>query len=152
MDLAIKLMPDTNEFDLDLRRWELEFDDGLETAILRSLFENGRVTVDELNEGETDRFGWWGDAASNPDNVKSGSKLWLLERGKTTDETLEAAREYCEEALQWLIDDGVAESVTVTTEYLDKFTLAIGIEIQRPGVDRKSSKYDFVWEVRQSGV
>lgn len=152
MDLKIKLMPDTNEFDIDIFHWELESDDGLNTAILRSLFENARVTVDELNAGETDRAGFWGDTVDNPDADANGSKLWLLDRGKTTDETLEQAREYCEEALQWLIDDSIAESVTVTTDFYDKFTLAIQIEIQRPGVDRKSSKFDYVWEIRANGV
>jgi phage gp46-like protein len=152
MDPRLKYKPETGEFDLDIKRWDIENDDGLETAVLRSLFEDARIETEELPPGEKSLGGFWGDAVENDDNIPSGSKLWLLNRGKLTDETLEQAREYSEQALQWLVDDGVAESVTVTTERINLNTLGIGIEIQRPGEDRKSSRFDFVWEIKANAV
>lgn len=60
-------------------------------------------------------MGWWADSY-NDDEPPIGSKLWLLSREVLTDSTLKLAREYAEDALQWLVDDHVAESVSVSAE------------------------------------
>lgn len=152
MDLRFKYDALNQEFDLGIENNELEFDDGLETAVLVSLYSDARAEVDELPIGQTSRRGFWGDAVENPDKVNTGSKLWLLDRAKTTDELLEQVREYCEAALQWLVDDAIAESVTVETRYLDKFSMAIEITIARPQGEKQPFKYGYVWEVRSNGI
>jgi len=95
---------------------DLERDDGLETAITVSLFTNRRADdEDELPDADGSREGWWADALlSNGDKI--GSKLWLLGRGKFVDSLLVDAEQYATEALQWLLDDGVAGSVNVVVE------------------------------------
>lgn len=102
---------------------DLETDEGLATAILISLFTDRRASTDDpvpnadKDQEYFDRRGWWGDVV-NPDVAEDeiGSKLWLLERGKTDGETLEKAITYAEEALQWMLDDEVAAEITVTSE------------------------------------
>ncbi len=54
-----------------------------------------------------------GSFFQNPD---FGSRLHLLQREKNTATTERLAREYCLEALQWLIDVGRADAVDVITE------------------------------------
>jgi phage gp46-like protein len=152
-DVRIKYFPDTGEFDLDIKVNEIENDEGLETAVLISLFSDARCEEEELPEGETSRRGFWGDAVENPDNIQTGSKLWVvIERAKTTDELLEEVREFCEQALEWLIDDMVADSVTVETSYLNTSTLNIEIEITRPDGRSVNFKYNGVWEARERGI
>lgn len=94
---------------------DLARDDGLQTAVLLSLFtdraaEEGDVLPDE----ETDRRGWWGDEFADDAGDRIGSRLWLLARSKRTDDVLARAEEYARESLQWLIDDKVAERIEVT--------------------------------------
>jgi phage gp46-like protein len=56
-----------------------------------------------------DRGSWF----FNPD---FGSRLYLLKRAKNTERTAALAREYCREALQWLLDTGKATAVQVYSE------------------------------------
>ena len=152
MDLKINYDPLVQAFDLSFVNWDLAPEDGLETSILISLFSDARVTDDELPLGELDKRGFWGDAVNNPQGYALGSKLWLLDRSKITDEVLEEAREYCEQALQWLLEDSIAESVTVETRYIDNQSMGITIEIVRPSRNRVSSKFDFIWKGTGNGI
>lgn len=85
----------------------------LERLVAVSLFSDARADIDdELPvEGES-RRGFWGVAEG--DNF--GSRLWLLERTKNTAATRAMAIDYVVEALQWLLDDGIAEGVSATLE------------------------------------
>ncbi len=49
-------------------------------------------------------------------NPEFGSRLHLLKRAKNTVRTEMLARDYCLEALQWLLDNGRATSIEVFTE------------------------------------
>lgn len=152
-DVRFEYNPEILDFDIDIRRWEIEYDDGLETAVLTSLFSNRRVEASELQRGEVERGGWWGDAVANENRSLTGSRLWrIIDRGKATAEALEEVREACLEALQWLIDDMIAESVVVETSYLNRETMLIQIEIVKPSGENESFQFSFVWEGRQNGI
>jgi phage gp46-like protein len=103
----------------------------LETAVIISLFTDRRAEPDDVVDGD-DRGGWWGDTYAEIPGDRIGSGLWLLIREKQTDETLSLAREYCEEALRWMLEDGVASDVTVETEWVRMGVMGIGVEITRP--------------------
>ena len=94
---------------------DLLAEDGLDTAILVSLFTDARVREDELPPGHTWRRGWWGDGVDDEPDI-TGSKLWLLRREKATQQVLVRARGYIREALAWMIRDGVAVSLNVDTQ------------------------------------
>lgn len=87
-------------------------EDDMAAAILLSLFCDGRATPEAVRGG--DLRGWWGDALAT-DQDQWGSTLWtLLHRAKRTADIMEEAEALAEESLRWMIDDGVASSVTVT--------------------------------------
>lgn len=87
----------------------LEVESGLRTFILISLFTDRRVTQEEAEQfGKKTRGGWWAS-----DDI--GSKLWLIDAGKITNENVEAARSWSEEALTWLVADGLASDISVST-------------------------------------
>jgi phage gp46-like protein len=90
-------------------------DAGLYTAIALSLFTDrlageGDALPDTSARG---RRGWWGDSYAEVEGDLIGSHLWLLSREKLQPQALRRAEEYCQAALQWLVDDGVARSVSV---------------------------------------
>lgn len=132
--------------DIAVEGGDLATDEGLATAVAISLFTDRRASGDDVEaEGDNDLRGWWGDSYSEEDGDQIGSRLWLLQREKQTRETRERAREYAKEALQWLIDDRVAESVEVSAEYDAPGMLLIQCEITRPGGDSVGFRYHYNW-------
>jgi len=113
-DILIKWNSDLTEgdFSFDKSIQDLESDESLETALIISLFSDRRAMEDDIlpDPSNPDKRGWWGDLISD-DQI--GSKLWLLSREKTIEDVLVRAKEYGQEALQWLINDGVAVKVAV---------------------------------------
>jgi phage gp46-like protein len=108
---------------------DLDRDGGLKTAILISLLSDKRASdFEALPDVSATMRGWWADALQ-PDQI--GSKLWLLERSKLDSRTVELAEHYTRDALQWMIDDGVANKVNVQATILSNETLRILISIHR---------------------
>jgi phage gp46-like protein len=79
-------------------------DDWLGTGIMISLGTNKRV--DGIIRVDN---GWWGESILGK-NI--GSKLFLLDRSKNISETLQLARQYAEESLQWLVEDGHVRAIS----------------------------------------
>ncbi|WP_082061924.1 MULTISPECIES: phage GP46 family protein [Xanthomonas] len=95
-------------------------------AVLISLFTWRRANADDtLPDPRGFRMGWWGDTYPVVANDRIGSRLWLLARAKLTPSTVQRAQDYAEEALQWLIEDGVAARIAVRAERQDLSTLAL---------------------------
>jgi len=139
------------DFDFDSSAQDLEFDDGLETAILISLFSDRRAKEDDIlpDPGNRDRRGWWGDLVSNGDLI--GSKLWLLDREKTTPNVLIRAKQYVQEALQWLIDDGAAVKIRVETERqgpAENARLVIGVKIYKTEGSEEAFNFGLQWSAQ----
>ena len=120
VDIAHGYDNETMTGDLALADGLLAADDSLHTAVLHSLFTYARA------EG---RHGWWGELLGSAANDRYGSKLWLLRREKQTEETRLRAREYAEEALAWLVTDGIASSVVVAASYPRRGVLFLEVTI-----------------------
>lgn len=111
-------------------------EDTFETAIYISLLTDRRANPDdELPAGSgagvvpSDRRGWAGDALADVANDRIGSRLWLLHRRKTTEETRLDAIFYAKEALEWMIDDGHATEVLVDAQWADQQHIAGRLDI-----------------------
>lgn len=109
-------------------------EDDLETAVILSLLLDARARDDDaLPDGSGDRRGWWADsAAPAADGDRTGSRLWLLSREKTLPEVLRRARDYAEEALAWLLEDGAAKNVSVHAAMPRRGLLALTVVITLP--------------------
>lgn len=137
----------TQQGDLVRDDGNFETDESLETALTISLFTNRRARAEDGLSPSQDPFGWWGSAYLLPEG-EIGSRLWLLGRSKTTVQALNRAKAWAEEALSWLVADGVAAAVTVVVEKLPgrKDTALLTVQVQRP---RKSTpRFDRAWEVQ----
>jgi len=127
---------------------DLQTGQDLETACLVSLFTDKLATPDFVpTDGTSDRRGWWAD----PYNEQPlGSNLWQLERAKKTRDTLGLARRYAQDALAWLVEDGVASSVVVDTRWLGNPTgstmLGIAVAITKPDGSMTRFVYGWTWE------
>lgn len=137
--------------DLAVNGSSLAADDGLETAVLLSLFTDRRANDDDQlpdagTQAEREPRGWWGDTYADTPGDRIGSRLWLLAREKQIDSVLQRAQQYAAEALQWLVDDGVAREVGVTAEIVKEGVLGLAIQIVRPRVPVARFRFETFWK------
>lgn len=130
--------------DIGIVEGTLLSEEGLQTAVLISLFTDQYVPTDELPEGVEDPRGWWADAIAEETDDKIGSKLWLLDRGKINSANRSKMKEYTEDALQWLIDDGIASEIAVSTFIVQNQRIDLEISITRP--TGENIPFKFLWD------
>ncbi len=155
----IKLIFDnaSGEADIDFADNDVVLDEGLETMVFISLFTDRRANDTDIlpDPSKTlDRGGWWGDETSeNPDD-KIGSRLWLLDRAKTSNEVLVQAETYVREALQWMIDEKIAIKIDVIVERrgtLENPMLAIIVKIFKKNNNKEVFEFEEKWEAQING-
>ena len=128
---------------------DLESDDGLETAVIISLFTDRRADrTDILPDTQISRRGWWGDLFNGDAQDRIGSKLWLLGREKQTEETRLRAIGYAQDALQWLVDDRVLDTFTVDGEWIDRGILGLTVTLDRPRTDTVEYRFNYSWDAQ----
>jgi len=121
-------------------------DDGLDSAVIISLFTDRRALDDDvIPDGTTERRGWWGDQYSDVESDRIGSRLWLLDRSKQLPEVMAQAKSYCQEALQWLVEDGAAKSVNVTVTNPRDGVLYAQMDIIKPDGSTTQYKLNKFW-------
>lgn len=157
MDFATVLSPSLT-FDWSIAGGDLAADGGLDTAVILSLFTDRLANADdEIPDGTGDRRGWWGDAYlppradGSPDLV--GSRLWVhLSRALATPETAQQAQADVEEALAWMVEDGVAAAVTVPLPtYPSPGLIAIPFSIsQRTASGTIDRRYQLIWSMTRA--
>lgn len=98
----------------------------LRRSVTISLFTWRRAGPDDPLDDD-DRKGWWADCVPTVAGDQIGSRLYLLQRRTITQDTLRDAKEYAEEALRWMTEDGVvsAVSVMVTRQDINRMTLVV---------------------------
>lgn len=118
----------------------------LETAVLVSLFSDKVLPAGETPpDGSDDPRGWWADTYTG-DPI--GSLLWTLDRAVKSDAAalLARAKQTCLDALRWLVDDGVAATVTVQTIWLDATAMGVVVTITEPSGAISTFKYSWAWQ------
>jgi phage gp46-like protein len=107
--------------------------------------QSGRVAAsdDVLPDNTGDRRGWWGDEGQD---IPIGSRLWLLARSKLTQQVANDAVTYAQEALAWLVSDGVASSTTTTATIVASNQLRLVVAINRGNDSSLSLNFAWAWQ------
>ncbi|GBQ38913.1 phage GP46 family protein [Komagataeibacter europaeus] len=163
MDIAITWNVREARGDWPIVSSDLALDNPLKSAVMVSLFTD-RVAPQQPSSDDTavgiqsptgptgaasaDRRGWWGDAFAD---LPIGSRLWQLRRAVKvgTRAIPREIEDICSEALQWLVDDGVATSVDVAAWWNPTVrTMAeFSITITEPGNSTpRVFKFSWAWE------
>jgi len=142
-DIRIVLDPVTFAGDFAMSGGDLEQGNELETAVLISWFTDQVADPDDvLPPGQAaDPRGWWADTYEG-DQI--GSRLWQIFWRITNQDTLNWANDIATKALQWMIDDGVAASVSVDTQLLGKGQIGMSALIIEP--TGKQTAFTYVWQ------
>jgi len=123
----------------------LASDAGLDTAVILSLFSDARALASDDVPAPGDVRGWWGDAYATVDGDRFGSRLWLLGRRKQLPAVLAEAKGYAEEALAWLVRDGVASRVEVDAFIPRDEVLGLAVAISRPNGQPVRYRFETIW-------
>ena len=108
--------------------------DRLKRAVIISLFSWRR---------DDHQWGWWGDLISD---ITLGSCLWKLKQSKLTQQTIADAKTYCEQALQWLIDEGVCRVIDVQVQRNELDSLSIEVTLTKNDGQKTEIRFSDVWK------
>ena len=116
----------------------------LETAAIISLFTDRLANPDDRlpDPLDCDRRGWWADYGAD---YPIGSRLWLISREKQTEEVRLRAEEYCREALQWMLDDDVADTVDVVASWNPQAPGRLDVDVTVTRARNQLLKRHFSW-------
>lgn len=121
---------------------DISTDQTLDTAILMSIYEEMRASEGEMPMAKL-RRGWIGNE-STPD-FEQGSKLWLFSQERLTGSVLAEIAPVVRNALQWLIDDGIAENVEVEAAAYQNGRVTVPVTLYRPGSPAETRYYE-LWD------
>lgn len=140
------------EFDLSLTAAG-GIDDGignggrLETSVWVSIFSDLLADPSDMTPDlGTDRRGWWADSGRSAGEAM-GSLIWLYRREKRNEETRLKVERAAQAAVAWLVADGVAASVEVRAELIDRprDAIALLVALTEPNGVRRDWKVDLLW-------
>lgn len=127
----IELRPDAaGIYDITIVNGDFQGDDGLETSLIVSLLSDARADESQIPQPES-RRGWIGDLVAPVPGFQYGSLLWLLEQARLTQKTLAQAENNAREALNWMIEDGLAQAIDVIASRQDS-SLILDITVISP--------------------
>ncbi|HHH0392480.1 TPA: phage GP46 family protein [Yersinia enterocolitica] len=116
--------------------------DNLTRAVIISLFTWRRADPDDDAEQP---MGWWGDSYPTIQNDRIGSRLYLLQRTTLTNNTVELARGYLEQALAWLKDDGIVSRIAINVQRRGTEILTAEITLYRNDGSSQLITFDDLW-------
>lgn len=117
----------------------------LKSCIFMSLFCDAPAHDDDDVPDHATRRGFWADTFSIDGDVW-GSRLWLLSRSKVTPAALVDAKIYADEALAWMVKDGVAKSVVTTAERFILTQETQGILLRVTGYRPDGERFSWAWD------
>ncbi len=89
-------------------------------------------------------FGWWASQFSDDENDNYGSLLYTFRRERISNEVQSRLNTTLQNALQWMVTDGIARRVEVEVERFDTQVVAAKITVTR--ADGKT--WDRIWEIQ----
>jgi len=145
-DIKAIYNPDTVSFSWGITAPGLTADNGLETAVMLSLFADRRAKKDDMLPSGDDRRGWWADAYAEEQNDFFGSRLWLVYREKQMTTVLRRVEEYAFEALTWMVEDGVVQSVNCQAEVIRDGVLGLTVTMTRGNNLATKYRFEIFWK------
>lgn len=130
-------------YDLSITDGDFTKVDNFNTALQLSFIGSDRRASATEEPIPQLRRGWIGNQYLT---VEYGSKLWLLYQARLTNETVNRAKTYCQQAVDWIVNLGYAHAIVVTTERDLKYnSLTAKVKIQPFEGDTQVSTY-LLWK------
>lgn len=129
-------------FDLSLDGADFASVDGMESAVNVSLFSDGRASEGRVPNA-IDRRGWIGDVLTASLGRRNFSQLWTLDQARMTQTKRGLVSDEAERALEWMVEDGIANSVSASISGFTTRGANIRIDIETPTGETET--YNVLW-------
>lgn len=141
-----KLTIDSNgAFDVPLVDGDIDIENGMDTAIWVSLCTDARANADQVALPQH-RRGWPGNTVAPVANRGLGGLLWLIDQRRLNQATLNEAVDYAQKALNWMLEDNVAQNIEVSGVIVPTSGIQLNITITALSGDTES-RYINLWEL-----
>ena len=120
---------------------DIKSEDAFDTAIIVSLFAERRASESEIRQPEL-RRGWIGNQG---EDFEIGSKIWLYEQARTNRTSLNGIVGAATDALQWLVEGGLATAVRDVDSILTRDGVQLVVKIDRPDGTAETRVFN-LWE------
>lgn len=115
-DLKLNFDEDTKSYDIGFASdGDFEMSDGLEAAVLMSIYGEVRANGSEVVKAIF-RRGDWSNELNDVVDYEVGSKFWLLEMARADQNSLNVGIDSIELGLAWLFEDNIVNDINVTGE------------------------------------
>ena len=143
-DLSLKRLED-GFYDLDFDSVDLQTTDGLENAIILSLGSFARSQSLDYVAANTapSTGGWWADAVDSVGPI--GGNLYEAFPCKGDDAAIERLNTLANDSLQWMVEDGIASSISVSGKTSDN-EIVLTVKIEKPDGSESNFAYEINWE------
>ena len=145
-DIALKAKQDGSfDLDFDEKSKDLLLTDSLYNAVAISIGTYARKRDLKLNSAVLDPQigGWWADALDPLGTL--GGYLYEACPGQLTDATISKLKDIVAEALEWMIEDGVAKTVDCEVVAEENDIVAVTVAIEKPDGATDNYKYELNW-------
>lgn len=140
----VLLVPDENglyDLDIDPETGNIKSTYGMDSTITTCLFTNRRAPASVIPIAQN-RQGWAGDIQTADIQQYLGSTLFAYERFRITQNLLNEVKLAVQDALSFLIEDQIADSIDVTVR---EDTTGIYIDISIKWDSNTTSQYTQLW-------
>ncbi|EMO4249235.1 phage GP46 family protein [Citrobacter freundii] len=136
--------------DLTVTHDGLSLDEGLVTLVIICLFTDARASSDDvIPDGSGDPRGWPGDTFSDS---PWGSKLWLLDREKLTEDVRQRVEDYASLAMQPLLRAGYARNARIAASISRPDRIIFTVILTRPDKTLLRIEINKRWEATINAV
>lgn len=142
MTQDLRLTKSDGIFDLALSGADFANVDGLETALIVSLFTDARAKPSQVKSPDR-RRGWVGNILNAETGRQLGSRLWVYDQSRLTPDIMNAVAEEAKRCLFWMVQDGVARSVNAGVEKNSDRSINIVIDIVTASGENR--RYELLW-------
>jgi len=137
----LKIINNQGIYDISIAaNGDLATDDSFDTALLMSLFVDRRADSSEVPVPEL-RRGWWGNLLNDIPDDENGSKLWLFDQARLTQNDVNKLDDEGNNAVQWLRDDNLVENIKTSINYDNNngsATLTITYDIKNSATESRA--------------
>lgn len=130
------------DLQIDEERQDFQSAEGFESAIPTSFFTDARAPSVQVQEAIY-RRGWVGNILFIDIGRELGGLLWILDQARITNDTLNLAKSFAEDSLNWMVIDGVARNVSVS--FVQDGIRSIKIFTDITAIDNTVLRYVTLW-------
>ena len=139
MPSDIKLIKSKNEiYDIDFENGDFALTDGLDTAILLSIFAEKRASKEKVTD-PLKRRGHFSNEFANIEGYQVGSTQWLFtEQSENSESNTTQLENSVKDGLRWLVDDKICKKVIVKATQQSS---GVDVNIELQGNSKEESTY-----------